>query len=720
MIGDLDLGLVRKGRIRFVRQTEMTECGLACLVMAASHHGLELDVGGLRRQFQASMRGVTLRQLVTIADRLGLHARAVQIPPDAADELPTPTILHWDQKHYVVLEKARGGKYLVHDPANSTRWIGRAELLLHFTGFALLLEPAASFERGDRRENVRLAQLWTRMSGLRRTGAQIVLLTLLLQLFVLAAPYYMQIAVDGALPASDAGLLGVLAIGFGFVAVFSAVTELLRSMTLLSAGSMVSYGIASNVVRKLVRLPVGWFERRQVGDILSRFQSITPVRTFLTEGAVAGLLDGVLTVLTLTIMVLYSIELSVIAVAALLLLVLVKVLAYAPAKAAQDESISTAGREQSLLIETIRGIATLRLSNREASRLALWRSRYADAMNASAGTNRIAAWQSAASSLVVGVEIVVSVWLAVRLVIAGGFTLGMVFAFTTYKTQFIQRALSFADQFSSFRLLGLHLDRLSDIALADNDASFATENSPRTALEGSIRFDSVGYRYSMTDPPVLSDVSFAVRPGEHLAITGPSGGGKTTLLKIALGLVEPSSGRVLVDGRTLSEFGHKNFHDQVGAVLQDDHLFAGTISDNITLFDEEPDHEFVEECAGTAGLLDDVRRMPLGFQTLVGDMGSALSGGQRQRLLLSRALYRKPRVLVMDEGTSALDAGKEREISARISSMGITRIVVAHRVETIAAADRVLLLRDSRLDDVTDSYAELKATLNAQLAGVGA
>jgi len=219
---------------------------------------------------------------------------------------------------------------------------------------------------------------------------------------------------------------------------------------------------------------------------------------------------------------------------------------------------------------------------------------------------------------------------------------------------------------------------------------------------------------------VLSDVSFAVRPGEHLAITGPSGGGKTTLLKIALGLVEPSSGRVLVDGRTLSEFGHKNFHDQVGAVLQDDHLFAGTISDNITLFDEEPDHEFVEECAGTAGLLDDVRRMPLGFQTLVGDMGSALSGGQRQRLLLSRALYRKPRVLVMDEGTSALDAGKEREISARISSMGITRIVVAHRVETIAAADRVLLLRDSRLDDVTDSYAELKATLNAQLAGVGA
>lgn len=719
MIDSLDLGLVRRRKVRLVRQTEITECGLACLVMTASYHGLDVDIASLRRDFQASMRGATLRQLVTIADRLGFHARAVQIPPEAAADLAMPVILHWDEKHFVVLERCKAGKYLIHNPASSSRWIGRAELVHHFTGFALLLEPAATFERADLREKVQLNQLWSRVSGLKRTLAQVVLLTLLMQLFILISPYYMQIAIDQALPALDVNLLGVLAIGFGFVTLFNAVTEILRSMTLLSSGSLVSYGIASNVVRKLVRLPVSWFERRQVGDILSRFQSITPVRTFLTEGAVAAMLDGVLTVLTVAIMIIYSATLAAVALTAFVLIILVKVIAYAPTRAAQDESISTAGREQSLLIETIRGIATLRLFNKEASRLTLWRSRYADAINASAATARVIAWQTAATNFIIGLETIISVWLAIGLVIGGGFSLGMVFAFTTYKAQFLQRAISFTNQVSTFRLLGLHLNRLSDIALADDDISFASEHRARPTLQGAIRFDGVAFRYTMTDPLVFSDISFAVFPGEHLAITGVSGGGKTTLLKIALGLIEPSSGRVLVDGQPLSDFGYKNYHDQVGAVLQDDHLFAGTITDNVTLFDESPDLEFIDKCIHAAGLSDDIKKMPLGVHTLVGDMGSALSGGQRQRLLLSRALYRKPRILVMDEGTSALDAVKEREISARISEMGITRIVVAHRIETIAAADRVLLLQSNRLEDITADYAEIKEGLNARLGNVG-
>lgn len=715
----LDLGLLRRRRVRLVRQTEVAECGLASLAMVAGFHGMDVDLGTLRRRFQPSLRGVALRSLIAMADRLGLAARAVKLPLERLGALHLPAILHWDMSHYVVLEEVRGGKALIHDPEGHSRRLTMRQVSEHFTGVALELRPTDDFEPASHpRARLRLPQLWRRITGLKRALAQTLVLSLVMQAFVLASPYYMQVAIDAALPALDRDLLAVLALGFGLFTLINAGAALLRSFVLLSAGAALGYGVSVNVARRLFRLPVAWFERRHVGDILSRFQSITPIREFLTEDAVAAVLDGVLAVLTLTVMFLYSPTLAFVALAAFALYGLVRLVSFAAQREAQEEAIMAAGREQSTMIESLRGITTLRLFNRESQRHALWQTRLTDSVNASVGLARLNAWQTIANTLILGLETIVSVWLAIRLVIDGGFSVGMVFAYIAYKTQFLQKAASLVDQAVAFRMLGLHLERLSDIALAEQDESFAREASASgRPLAGRIELRDVSFRYSPADPLVLDGVDLVVEPGEHVAITGPSGGGKSTLVKILLGLVEPTGGEVLVDGVPLARFGHKRYHDQVGGVLQDDSLFAGSLAENIALFDDAADMDRVVGSATAAALHDEIAAMPMGYETLVGDMGSSLSGGQRQRLLLARALYRRPGLLVVDEGTSALDPAREQMVNAAIARLGITRVVVAHRAETILSARRVYAVQAGRMSEIDEQLAPMREMLASRGAG---
>jgi ATP-binding cassette, subfamily B, bacterial CvaB/MchF/RaxB len=693
----LELGFWRRPRVRLVRQTEIAECGLATLAMVGSYHGLDVDLGTLRRRFAPSMRGAALRSLMSMADRLGLAPRAVKVPLEALEHLHLPAVLHWNLSHYVVLEKVERGRALIHDPDRGTKWLRLDEVSDHFTGVALELRPTEDFEPLERNARLRLTQLWRSMTGLKRALVQTLVLSLVLQAYVLASPYYMQIAIDSALPALDLNLLAVLAIGFGLFALFYAGASLLRSFVLLAAGTQLGFALSVNIARRLFRLPVDWFEKRHVGDILSRFQSVLPIQQALTAGPVSAFVDGALAILTLVLMYFYSATLATIALGAFALYALVRLASLPAQRAAQEESIVTAGKSQSVLIESLRGITTLRLFNKEASRLAVWQTSLADATNAGAALLRVGIWQEVAQLLIFAVEAVISVWLAVGLVIEGGFSVGMVFAFMAYKLQFLTKGAALVNQGIAFGMLALHLQRLSDIALAPEDASFGASAEADTPLAGRIELKDVVYRYSPTDPIVLNRVNLTIEPGEHVAITGPSGGGKTTLAKVILGLIEPEGGEMLVDGLPLARFGYKSYHDQVGAVLQDDSLFAGTLANNIALFDDSPDMEQIREAARMAAIDDDITAMPMGYETLVGDMGSTLSGGQKQRVLLARALYRRPKVLVMDEGTSHLDAAHERRVNAAIAELGITRIIIAHRRETISAAHRVVRLEGGSL-----------------------
>lgn len=465
---DLHLGFFRRGRVRLVRQTEAAECGLACLAMAAGFHGLDVDIGTLRRKFSISLRGAPLRLLIRMAEQLGLMARAVKLPLEDLRHLQAPAILHWDMDHYVVLEETNSRRALIHDPAGTSKWLDTSEVSKHFTGVALELRPGNDFESGRFRERLKLRQLWRKLTGMKRAIAQILALTLIMQAFVLASPYYMQIALDSVLPASDRDLLTVLALGFGLFTLVNIVATLLRSFVLLVAGTSLGFGLASNIARRLFRLPIDWFEKRHTGDILSRFQSILPIQNMLTQGAVAAIVDGAMAILTLALMVWYSPLLAFVALVAFALYGLVRFVSFAFEREAQEAAIITGGKEQTTLIETLRGMTTLRLFGRETLRHALWQTRLTDAVNADVRVARIAIWQQAANILIFGIENIVTIWLAIGFVIDGaGFSVGMVFAYMAYKTQFIQKAAALIDQGIAFKMLGLHLERLSDIALSD-------------------------------------------------------------------------------------------------------------------------------------------------------------------------------------------------------------------------------------------------------------
>ncbi|MDQ1159503.1 ATP-binding cassette subfamily B protein RaxB [Sphingomonas sp. SORGH_AS 950] len=704
----LDFSLWRRQRVALVRQSQAAECGLAALTMIANFHGFNTDLGTMRRRFEPSLRGATLTSLIGMADEIGLTPRAVKLPLDGLTDLYHPAILHWDMNHYVVLEAVKNGKALIHNPEGTSKWLPIEALSPHFTGVALELRPADDFVPVVERQKLKLSQLWRRITGLKRAILQTILLSLVLEAFVLASPYYMQVALDDALPALDGDLLTILALGFGLFTVINAGASLLRSFVLLSTGTSIGYAITSNVARRLFRLPISWFEKRHVGDVLSRFQSVTPVQQFMTEGAVSAIIDGTLTAFTLALMFFYSGTLTLLALAAFALYGAVRGLSFPVQRRAQEDAIVAGGREQLAMIESLRGIVTLRLFNRETARHMLWQTRLTDSTNATVSLARIRIWQTTANTLILGLETIASVWLAVRLVIDGGFSIGMVFAYMAYKTQFLQRGGSLIDQWIGFTMLGLHLERLSDIALTEQDRGIGERAQPARRLIGKVQLIDVRYRYSPTDPVVLENVTFDVQPGEIVAITGPSGGGKSTLAKVLLGLVEPDEGEMLIDDKTLQSFGYRNFRNQVAAVLQEDSLFVGSLADNIALFDDDPDFDRVVTAATAAAIHSDIMAMPMAYDTLIGDMGSALSGGQKQRVLLARALYRQPRMLVMDEGTSHLDTERERMVNQAIAGLGITRIIIAHRLETILSATRIFAMEHGRITDVTERYNRMR------------
>jgi ATP-binding cassette, subfamily B, bacterial CvaB/MchF/RaxB len=694
----LDPGILTRSRVRLVRQTEVAECGLAALTMIANFHGLDIDLGTMRRTLASSLRGASLKTLIVLADRIGFTSRAVKLPLEQLANLQVPCLLHWDMNHYVVLERVKGEKALIHNPEGRSTWMRMAEVSRHFTGVALELRPRDDFRIDRQRERLKLSQLWQRITGIRRALLQVMVLTLVLQAFVVASPYYMQLAIDQALPALDNDMLAVLALGFGLFTIINAGASLLRSFVLLVAGTTIGFSLASNVARRLFRLPIDWFEKRHMGDILSRFQSVGPIQSMLTAGAVAALVDGAMAILTLALMFYYSPVLAVIAITAFACYAIVRLVSFQFERDAKEAAINAHGKEQTLLMETLRGIMTLRLFGREALRHALWQTRMAAAINADVRVAQIGIWQATANALVFGVENIVTIWLAVGFVINGaGFSVGMVFAYMAYKSQFIGKATSLIDQGIAFRMLSLHLERLSDIALSEQDRSFGPSLDMETALKGRIELRDVFFRYAPGEPLVLDGLNLVVEPGEHVAVTGPSGGGKSTLVKLLLGLIDPEAGEVIIDGLPLARFGHKSFQSQIGAVLQDDSLFAGSLAENIALFDDQVDMQNVVAAASAASIDDDIARMPMRYETLVGDMGSTLSGGQKQRILLARTFYRKPRLLVMDEGTAHLDAAHEAAVNASIGAMGITRIIIAHRRETLAQADKVLVLQDGKL-----------------------
>jgi ATP-binding cassette subfamily B protein RaxB len=680
-------------------QTEATECGLCSLAMVASYHGYRTDLANLRLRFAISRKGATLEALMRIAEAMRLQTRALRLEVDHLPQLQLPCVLHWDMNHFVVLKSVDARGAVIHDPAVGERRVSMAEFGKHFTGVALEVSPGPEFVAQPAGPKLSLRGLMGRVTGLSRGLAQIALLAVLLELIAMALPFYLQWVVDHVLVTADADMLAVLALGFGLLVVVHAVISATRGWFVVVLSTSLNFQWLGNVFAHLVRLPLDFFEKRHIGHILASFGSVGTIQRTLTTQFAQVLVDGLMTVGTLAMMLAYSPQLTVVSLAGLALYALLRWAVFRALREATAEQIIHAARQQTHMIETASGIQSVRLFGKGDVRRAGWLNMLADQFNAELRIQRLTVSQDTLRSLLNGLERVVVVWLAARLVLAQEFTAGMLFAYMAYQLQFSTRVSALVDKLAELSMLKLHGERVADIVLqeTERDHQHLPAEVDLGQLPMSVELRNVSFRYSPTEPWVLHGVDLRIEPGECVAITGPSGCGKTTLVKVMLGLLQPTEGEVWVGGRRLGQLGLANYRRLIGTVMQEDRLFSGSIADNICFFDPDPDWDRIVESAGQAGVEREVTEMPMGFHTLTGESGIGLSGGQKQRILLARALYHRPRMLVLDEATSHLDIGNERSVNATVQALQLTRVIVAHRPETIAMAGRVVVMEAGRL-----------------------
>jgi len=704
-------------RLPVILQTEAAECGLASIAMVAAYHGYKTDLTALRQAHEISLKGANLEELMQIADKLKLSTRALRLDIDHLPKLKTPCILHWDMNHFVVLKKVNKNSVEVHDPGLGHRKYTMEEFSKHFTGVALELNPTEEFKSEDTRVNLKLSDFWSKVTGLKSTLGKVFLLSLLLQAFAIASPYYMQLVVDEVILSFDQNLLAILAVGFGLLMLIEMMTGAVRSVLLLHFGNLMSIQLGANLFHHLIRLPLQYFEKRHIGDVVSRFGSLQQVKDLLTQGVIEALIDGVMAITTLIMIFLYSPKLSFVVLIAIAIYAVIRIAMYRPLRVMSEEVIVNQAKEQSNFMETVRGIQTIKLFGREVQRQSVWHNKYADSLNAGIRVGHLNIGYEAINKVIFGLENVLVVYFAALLVMDGDLTVGMLFAFMAYKRQFVEKMASLIEKVIEFKMLSLHFDRLADISLTDKEGNMQGEISSK-AISGAIELQGVTYRYNSKEAPVFKELDLKIKAGESVAIVGPSGCGKTTLAKIMLGLFEAEAGKVQVDGVDIRQVGLSKYRSQIAAVMQDDQLLSGSIADNISFFDPELDMSKVEWAAQIAAIDKDIMSMTMGYNTLVGDMGAALSGGQIQRLLLARALYRKPKILFMDEATSNLDTKLESSVNDAVKNLDITRIIIAHRPETIASADRVIELRYGKVIEVDKPDLSNRDALRPKFSGL--
>jgi ATP-binding cassette, subfamily B, bacterial CvaB/MchF/RaxB len=694
-------------RMPVVLQTEAAECGLACLAMLLAHHGTVTDLPTLRQRHGTTPQGMTLAELARVASAEQLASRAVRLELHEIDQLRLPCILHWDLGHFVVLREVRGDAVLLMDPAFGERSVTRAELSKRFSGVALEAWPDAGFVPRQEAQSISLRQLAGRVAGLWRSLWRVLAVSLALEVLALVSPLFMQWVIDHVIVARDLNLLTTLGIGFLLLLFVQQLFTVMRSWLVLRIGTQLRVQWRSNVFSHMLKLPLDYFARRHLGDVMSRFGSIGRIQSVLTSVFIESLLDGLMVILALVLMLLYSPTLTLVALLSVLLYIAVRLAWYGPLRRATAERIVRSANESTHFLESVRGMRAIRLFARHGERLGAWQSLMVADVNAGLRIQKLEIFYRLVRGTLSGVFALLLLWLGAQQVLAGTLTVGMLLAFLAYRGQFDSRVTDLVGKWIDLRMLGLDAQRLADIVLTAaeperlGEVRLDAEDRPL-----DIELSGVRFRYAPSSPLVLNGLDLKIPAGQSIAIAGPSGCGKTTLVNLLLGVYAPQDGTIKVAGVPIEQVGWRQWRSLVGTVMQDDVLFAGSLADNISFFDPQPDAAWIEECARLAAIHDDIRRMPMGYQTLVGDMGATLSGGQKQRVLLARALYRRPKVLILDEATSHLDVAREAEVSRAIAAMKLTRIVVAHRPQTLASVDRVVELREGRVvsDEAPQDY----------------
>ena len=690
-------GILRRS-ISPVLQTADSDCAPACLTMILRFLGLKVSLAQVRELIDPGRDGATAGDIRTVAQMFGVKARAIRVDPadrGTAEKLPAPYIAHWDSNHFVVVVKTRRRSVDIVDPAVGRRRVTAAEFTEHATGIVLLFArgkdtgevglPAAPQVRGSYR-----AILWPLVARHRGRMMVTVLLSLLLAVVGLAVPGATAVITNELAAGQDpsAGwivLVPALAAAMGLMA-------LVRGFGAATLAHGLSRDLTGSVATTMFGSAYRYFERRSTGDLFMRIASADMVRELLGVALVGSVLDAVLATGYLTVLAWLDPLLAAVTAVALACQLVIVLTLTARARTQHREELLAGADGDSLIVDAIAGIASIRTCGAESTVLRRWAGYVELRLRAATRRSRTAAVVESVTTTSQFAAPILFLLVAAAGAASPGAALGLAalaFAVLAPLTSLSTRLIGLAE-------LGPLLDRISDVMTAPRERG-AELAPPITGISGRIELAGAGFRYDVRSPFVFRDLDVDVTAGMKVAVVGPSGCGKSTLLSILTGLHELTEGRVLFDGQDIASLHLPTLRRQIGVVLQDPYLGIGTLREAITLGRTDVSDEEVYRVTRVADILDEILAMPMGFETRVSEGGRGVSGGQRQRIALARALLGAPAVLILDEATSALDAETEARIERNLRGLAMTRIVIAHRLSTVADADLVLVLSDGRI-----------------------
>lgn len=687
MIDRLDFSFFKKNT-PIILQEEQADCGLACIVMLMHFFGKHKTLKSLKSDFSFGQTGASLEDLKTVGDSVGFNCRGLKVDLNEVGYLKLPAIVHWGMDHFVVLTQVSNEKYIIHDPAIGKRELSRTQFSNFYTGIALELFPGDAFNTEKPTNSIGIFDFVPKAPLVKSSFNKILILTVFMQLFALTFPFYYFIVIDRVVNEGDSELLNMIAVTFFSLCVFNFASTLLNYREGIFLSSNIMFSMMSNMVKHLLHLPVQFFEGRKPSAILSRVASVQNIERESSSKIVVTIVDACMALLIVVIMLFYSVKLTLV-VAAFSIFYMISAIVYYRKNSEIEKEVALNATEESVsLIEAISAVQTTKLYGKENQQLEEWQKTFTDSLNVKIKSANVSILFSTFSEFVFSTNRVILIAVAATLTFKNEFSVGQFFAFFLYTSLLVSKIQNLTRSLVALRLMKVHIGRVEDILLEQQEADI--QNAIKSDLKGGMKINKIGYSYLKHSKPVFKDVTVNIKPGEFVGIVGPSGCGKTTLIKVLLGLYQPRSGNLIYDGVAFNKYARKKFRSQVATVMQDEHIFSCSIAKNIALFENAVDYERVKEVCKLTLLNSVVDKLPMGFETQVRQGTSLLSGGQKQRLFLARALYKNPKIIFIDEGTSSLDQKAEMAIYQNLKTLNITRIVIAHNPKTIEFADKIL------------------------------